>query len=72
MKDCSVYSLGFCFLSACSCLTLEETTARVNEECPTGLDWRWELSDELFRTGELNPCLCNESPDTHKHYLFSC
>ncbi|KKK94562.1 hypothetical protein LCGC14_2681600 [marine sediment metagenome] len=65
------YSVGLCCASICTSLPLDETTKRLNSECPTGVG-PWEKANEGFRTGETNPCPCNENPETHKHYLFIC
>ena len=65
------YSVGLCYASVCTSLSLPETTKRLNLEHPTGIS-PWEKADEKFRTGESNPCQCNENPQTHKHYLFVC
>lgn len=71
--DFEVYSMGPVYCSVCSSLSVEETTRRLNWEYPTGISSRWQLSkDATFRTGQPNPCPCNEHPDTHKHYLFNC
>lgn len=70
--DFVVYSYGLVSASVCSSLGPEETARRLNEQYPTGLDHPWMLAEEPFRTGEPNPCPCNETPETHKHYLFTC
>lgn len=72
MKDFEIYSNGIVFCSVCSSLTPEDTIKRVNIENPTGLNADWKLSARNFDSGESNPCPCNISPDTHKHYLFEC
>lgn len=59
-------------LCVCSSLSLEETTARLNEERPTGIPPQWELSDGTFFDGTENPCACDDYPETHTHYLFIC
>ena len=72
MKEFDIYSKGICFSSVCSSLPLEETEKLLNLENPTGIDSKWKLSKENFRTGEDNPCVCERNPATHKHYLFEC
>lgn len=72
MADFTIYSSGLVYCSVCSSLTLEETTARLNTEQPTGIASPWALADEPFKGGEPNPCPCNSNPETHKHYLFVC
>lgn len=72
MESFLIYSNGFCYCSACSSYSLEETAEMVNEVNPTGLDHEWRLADEPFRDGKPNPCPCDRAPETHKHYLFSC
>ena len=69
--DYEAYSVGLCCASVCTSLSLAETTRRLNLEHPTGIA-PWKKVDEPFRTGEPNPCQCNENPKTHKHYLFVC
>lgn len=73
MKDFEAYKVGVFCASICSNLAVEETARRLNEERPTGIDSRWALSgDATFKSGEPNPCPCDRSPQTHKHYLFDC
>jgi hypothetical protein len=71
MKDFNAYSVGPLSASVCSSLGPEETVKRMNEEHPTGIDSPWSISKEThFRTGQPNPCFCEESPTTHMHYLL--
>lgn len=73
MSEFVAYSVGIVSASVCSSLGVKETARRLNQEHPTGIDSAWSQSpDETFRTGEPNPCPCEDSPTTHKHYLFSC
>ena len=74
VPDIEVYAVGFCHASVCSSLSIEETTAYLNRECPTGTSNPWVISEEeTFADGvHKNPCPCDQSPETHKHYLFSC
>lgn len=71
--DFLVYSHGVVHSSVCSSLTPEATVERINLENPTRISSPWALSkDKTFRTGEPNPCPCEDFPETHKHYLFVC
>jgi hypothetical protein len=67
-----VDSMGILYCSVCSTLSPEETTAKLNEEHPTGISSGWKLAGESFVSGEPNPCPCERHPETHKHYLFIC
>lgn len=72
-KAFEIYAIGLVHTSVCSSLTLKETIKRVNNETPTGISSRWKLSmDKKFADGQMNPCPCEESPDTHVHYLLNC
>lgn len=71
--DFEVYAEGPVFTSVCTSLSPEEAEKRLNEENPTqveGLVWR--LHAEGFRDGTPQGAPCPVSPETHKHYLFSC
>lgn len=67
-----IYSDGMCCMSICTniedVLRIEELA---NEKNPTGLDHGWSISKEKFKTGEDNPCQCNQD-NKSKHYLLSC
>ena len=68
-----VYSYGPICASVCTSLSLAEATRRLNQERPTGIESQWRKSkDKTFRTGQPNPCPCENNPSTHKHYLFNC
>ena len=70
--DFVVYAHGIVHASVCSSLGTEATLARM-QAIPTGIRSSWALSeDETFRTGESNPCRCEDKPETHMHYLFNC
>lgn len=72
-KDFKVYAAGLTHASVCSSLSLEETTHRLNKEMPSGTRRGWQpCEDKKFKSGEPNPCRCEEAPKTHKHYLFDC
>jgi hypothetical protein len=72
-KRIDIYASGLCYSSVCADreMPLSEITEILNSENPTGINTRWELSDEDFRCGESNPCRCTED-DSRVHYLFSC
>lgn len=69
--DFDIYRAGLCFASVCSSLPLNEVKARMAAEF-TGVG-PWLLSDDAeFANGQPNPCPCENAPETHTHYLFSC
>ena len=70
-KEFLAYAAGMCYVSVCSSLPVEEATARLNREYPTGIESKWSHSAESFRGGTPNPCPCRDFPDTHQHYLFA-
>lgn len=65
------YTVGVCSASVCSSLPLEEVTAQLNREHPTGISSQWTHSKESFADGSSNPWPCPDSP-ANKHYLFEC
>ena len=69
-----IYSKGICHCSVCAenNLPVDKIEEFVNKENPTGIGHGWKLSAKNFKTGESNPCDCNEYPDERKHYLFNC
>jgi hypothetical protein len=68
----AIYSQGLCFASVCSALPIEDVKAAM-ATVPTGVSSAWTLSDEKeFANGQPHPCPCEDLPETHKHYLFSC
>ena len=72
-KDYEAYSVGIVCASVCSSLSSEETKLKLNVENPTGLKQGWDFSkDKTFKSGQSNPCPCEDNPKTHKHYLFNC
>lgn len=73
VKDFDVYSIGICFASVCSFLSLDEIEKRLNQEYPTNIpSCRWKLSKDKFKDGTANPSPCEKNAKTHKHYLFVC
>lgn len=72
MSEFTIYAIGICSASVCSSLPAEEVKKRMSAE-PTGVSSPWQLAeDDAFADGTPMPCLCNEMPETHKHYLFHC
>jgi hypothetical protein len=69
-----VYSWGLCHASACAPDNLdgEAVAEAVNAKLPTGIESRWQISDdETFKTGCPNPCLCDQDT-SRKHWLLVC
>jgi len=72
-KDFEAYAVGIISASVCTSLPLEEAMKRLNEQEPLDGGLRWEKStDKTFKSGQPNPCPCEQNPKTHKHYLFNC
>jgi hypothetical protein len=72
IKFFEAYSVGLVCASVCTNMTVEEATAELNRQHPTGIATRWSLStDKAFRGGEPNPCPCNRH-EGRLHYLFNC
>lgn len=68
-----VYAVGLCWLSVCTSITdAAEIETRANLDQPTGISRRWTIHAGPFKTGEPNPCPCNEGHADRKHYLLSC
>lgn len=69
-----VYAVGLC--NASLCCPAEWDASRVlkeiNHQEPTGLDHGWAHTGCKFRTGETNPCPCDQLPYTRKHWLVEC
>ena len=69
------YSVGICCMSICTNLPPEEAVAKANAEYPTGIQTRWEVSeDEFFSDGKTrNGALCESAhaPEA-RHYLLNC
>lgn len=75
MEKVEVISIGFVYASICVAndITLKEALKIFNNEHPTGISSKWHLSEnKKFRSGQLNPCLCDDYPNTRKHYLLNC
>lgn len=67
----TVYATGICVASVCSSLPKLEVAQRMRREI-TGVGPWVPSKDKAFSGGEPNPCPCNTSPKTHKHYKFIC
>lgn len=64
------YAEGLFYASACTSLSDEEATVRMNE-MPTGTRGGWAISaDKTFTDGSPHPNPCDDNPGTHRHILF--
>lgn len=74
MDELEIYSNGFIHCSICTNMgSMEEIERRVNRENPTGISSHWKVSESpTFANGEPHPGVCEQKPDTHKHYLMVC
>jgi hypothetical protein len=68
-----VYGHGLVCASVCaeSSLTKEQIESEVNKQIPTGIDSRWRVSEERFRTGEPNGFPCSDGGG-RAHWLLTC
>jgi len=80
-----VYSVGLFYSSVCapSDMSREDVAAAVNEQDADslrGVDLakyaghtpQWVVSEDTnFRTGQTNPCPCEDDP-SRKHWLLEC
>ena len=73
MKNITIYANGFCYCSVCADkdLGIEAILEYVNAHSPTGIESQWELAEENFKDGTINPCQCNTDKN-RKHYLLNC
>lgn len=73
MKNFVVYSGGLVCMSVCVAgnMLKEDVERNANRQHPTGIDSKWRISEEDFRTGEPNPCGCKDHSG-RKHYLLNC
>ena len=85
MSDVNVYSMGLVMASVCapSNMAGDEVAAAVNEQDADSLRGvglakhaghtpQWGVSDDAnFRTGQTNPCPCEDDP-SRKHWLLEC
>lgn len=70
-----VYAEGLCALSACAPKDMDraDLLAVINSEHPTGIRSSWSFDNApRFRTGQPNPCPCEQEPGDRMHYLFAC
>lgn len=68
-----VYREGLCFMSVCTDLTPKEAEEYAQLIKPSGTSRGWKISEEkTFRTGEPNPCPCDQHPKSRIHILFDC
>lgn len=72
-SDFRIYASGLCYMSVCVAFSMErnEIEKRANRGMPTGISHKWQIADKNFRTGETNPCPCEDDPD-RLHYLLEC
>ena len=74
MNTIEIYSKGIITCSVCAPKRLSVKTVErvVNELEPTNISSKWKISkDKTFRTGESNPCVCENDPN-RLHYLMEC
>lgn len=57
------------YTRACTSLSDEEATARINLLPPMGDHGEWVL---LTKEGEGGPVPCQDKPDTHRHLMWEC
>jgi hypothetical protein len=66
------YAVGLVSASVCTDLPLDEATAWLNEQYPTGLRHGWTPAEEAtFADGRPQPGPCESAP-ARTHYLFHC
>lgn len=70
-EDFEIYNEGICYASVCTVLSIKDAEDMLNMLKPVSGQWR-KSKDRTFRTGQPNPCDCEQHPGTHKHILFSC
>lgn len=68
MSDFEITRCGLVCTQVCTSLPLDEATARLNREMPTGISSAWTPSDRE----EQAPVACADRPETHTHYMFTC
>lgn len=74
MASVLVYSTGLICCSVCAPgdMDSEAVAAAVNREHPAGTEGGWSVSeDQTFRTGQPNPCTCEDEP-SRRHWLMEC
>jgi hypothetical protein len=67
-----VYTSGLCYMSVCT--NLADKTAvedHANATNPAGTRHGWKVTEPFFRTGQTNPCACNNNTGKY-HWLLTC
>lgn len=57
------------FTRACTSLSNEDATARINLMPPMGDHGEWVL---LTEEGDGGPVACQDKPETHRHLMWEC
>lgn len=68
-------AIGLVVASACAPNTMsaEDVERAANRLRPTGIEAGWSVSNvKAFKTGEPNPCPCNDHPNERRHWLLEC
>lgn len=67
-------AIGFVMASVCAPNAYErdDVERAANTLRPTGIKSGWTVTDGPFRTGEPNPCPCNDHPTERRHWLLEC
>ena len=73
MDKVDIYASGVCSASVCVPKDMEhdEIERQVNAQSPTGIESRWQISEDKFADGSDNPCPCSERSEC-SHYLLNC
>ena len=74
MKDIEIYTVGIVCMSVCAkkYISITKIEKEANLLYPTGMESKWEKSeDKTFKGGEPMPCVC-ESDETRQHWLLNC
>lgn len=66
-----LYATGGLSMSVCAPgeLSGEKVAAAVERHYRCGTDRGWTVATDTFKTGERNPCVCQEDPH-RKHWLL--
>lgn len=72
-SDFTVTAMGLVFATACTTLSNDEATNRLNlRHRPTSVGGAWEISPTTFDDGKSNPHPCDRWPDPERrHILFA-
>ncbi len=68
------YSVGIVAMSICAEkeISTNQIEKFANTEHPLQI-LKWKISkDKCFKSGETNPCNCEQFPNDRKHYLLNC